>query len=40
MQQYGSKYFARIRPSTPTTLGDGVKGQNSTISERSHVAAN
>ena len=37
MQQHGSKYFAHRSP-TPLTLVLGLKGQNSTFSEHSHVA--
>ena len=36
MQQHGSKYFARNPPLL--TLGVGVKGKNSTLSEHDHVA--
>ena len=39
MQQHGSKYFAS-KPTSPTTLGIGSKGQNSTFSEHGHVAYN
>ena len=37
MQQHGRKYFA-CRPLPPLILGLGLKGQNSTLSEHSHIA--
>ena len=38
MQQHGSKCFATQTPPplSPTHLGDGVKGQISTLSEHGH----